>query len=53
MLSDDPLVTYQVACVYALTAKTDAGDAKKGLSTIRKAFQDGYRDLKMLRADSI
>lgn len=51
-LSDDPLITYQVGCVYALTSKANPDDTKKAFDAIRKAIGDGYRDLKMFREDS-
>src|SRR5262249_34501880 len=51
LLSDGPTVTYQLACVYALTSTTSPADREKAFALLRQAFRDGFRDLAMFEAD--
>lgn len=50
--SEDPLVRYQVACVYALSAKANPGDAGTALEHLRIAFRDRYNDFATVDADT-
>jgi hypothetical protein len=50
--SDDPCVTYQVACVYALTSRTHPADREHAIELLRTALRDGYRDAKTLTTDA-
>jgi tetratricopeptide (TPR) repeat protein len=50
-LSEDPLVTYQVACAYALTGAAHAEDLPRAIGYFRKALRDGYREFAKIEAD--
>jgi serine/threonine protein kinase/Flp pilus assembly protein TadD len=52
VLSDDPEVTYQAACVYALTSKSHAEDGKQALDLLKRAFREGFSDVTMFRSDA-
>lgn len=52
VLSSDPLVTYQAACVYALTSAKQPDDRRAALDLFRKALRDGYRDFGTIKADT-
>ena len=52
LLSDDPEVTYQAACVYALTSKSHADDGKQALDLLKRAFREGFSDVTMFRSDA-
>ncbi|MDB5308573.1 MAG: serine/threonine protein kinase, partial [Gemmataceae bacterium] len=51
LLCDDPKVTYQLGCVYAVTAATHAEDREKAFALLRQAFRDGYRDVATVDTD--
>jgi serine/threonine protein kinase/Flp pilus assembly protein TadD len=51
LLSDDWNVTYQAACVYALTSRTYPDDQKKALDLLARAFADGFRTVYKLDRD--
>ena len=51
LLSDDAEVTFQAACVYSLTSKTNPGDKAKALEFLRQAIRDGYSNLNGLGTD--
>ncbi len=51
LLSADPGVTYQVACVYALTSEAEPADRGRAVDLFRKALRDGYRNFKLIGAD--
>jgi serine/threonine protein kinase/Flp pilus assembly protein TadD len=50
-LSDDPSVTYQVACVYARTSVLKPEDRSTALGLLRQAFRDGYQELRVFETD--
>ncbi|HET6576597.1 MAG TPA: protein kinase [Fimbriiglobus sp.] len=50
-LSEEPLVTYQVACVYALTGATHPADRERAIGYFRKALRDGYTEFGTIEAD--
>ena len=52
LLSDDAQITYQAACVYALTSAKNAEDKPKAIALIRQAFREGYGDAKNLATDN-
>ena len=52
LLSGDPWVTYEAACVYALTAATHPGDWKAAEGLFRQALRDGFRDFKHIEDDA-
>jgi serine/threonine protein kinase/Flp pilus assembly protein TadD len=41
-LSDDPEITYQAGCVFALTSSAHPPDLAKALALLRQAYHDGY-----------
>lgn len=49
--SDDPTLTYQLACVYAQTSRTVPADQAKAFALLRQAFRDGFRDVAMFDKD--
>jgi serine/threonine protein kinase/tetratricopeptide (TPR) repeat protein len=51
VLSEEPLVTYQVACAYALTATKNPEDLPRAIGYFRKALRDGYRDFPLIERD--
>jgi tetratricopeptide (TPR) repeat protein len=51
VLSEEPLVTYQVACAYALTAAKNPEDLPRAIGYFRKALRDGYRDFPLIERD--
>jgi tetratricopeptide (TPR) repeat protein len=51
LLSEDWAVTYQAACVYALTSKTHPEDRKKALELLGRAYADGFRAVYKLDRD--
>jgi serine/threonine protein kinase/Flp pilus assembly protein TadD len=51
LLSKDPYVTYQLGCVYALTAADHPEDSAKALTLLRQAFRDGYSNVGQLSCD--
>jgi tetratricopeptide (TPR) repeat protein len=50
-LSDDPEVTYQAACVFALTSVGHPDDQKVAVDLLRQALRDGYSNLRGLSTD--
>jgi tetratricopeptide (TPR) repeat protein len=50
-LSEEPLVTYQVACAYALTGAAHPDDLPRALGYLRKALRDGYAEFETIEAD--
>jgi serine/threonine protein kinase/tetratricopeptide (TPR) repeat protein len=52
LLSDNPRQTYQAACVFALTSRTNPADAEQAVVYLRQAVRDGYRNLTDLNGDS-
>ncbi len=54
-LSTHPTITYQVACVYSITASFSsehaAADSSQALKYLRRACRTGYRDLLRLERD--
>ncbi len=51
LLSADPKVTYQAACVYALTSTAHPTDKAIAIDLIRKALRDGYRRFDVVETD--
>jgi eukaryotic-like serine/threonine-protein kinase len=54
-VSSDPEILYTAACVYSLTSKNEAdrqADQAEALELLRRAYKDGYRDLRGLAKDS-
>lgn len=51
-LTDNPRQTYQAACVFALTSRTNPADAEQAVVYLRQAVRDGYRNLTDLNGDS-
>ena len=51
LLSDDPEILYQAACVYSITSKTHEARPAEALELLRQAYQEGYRDLSGLAND--
>jgi serine/threonine protein kinase/tetratricopeptide (TPR) repeat protein len=51
-LTDNPRQTYQAACVFALTSRTNPADAERAVIYLRQAVRDGFRNLKDLNGDS-
>jgi hypothetical protein len=52
--SDHCSVTYQVACVYAVTsgaAEGQAADRKAAFALLRQAIRDGFQDVKRMETD--
>ena len=52
LLSDDSEVTYQAACVYALTSTKNADDRPKAIALLRQAIREGYCGVKGLATDT-
>jgi serine/threonine protein kinase/Flp pilus assembly protein TadD len=52
VLSSDPLVTYQAACVYALTSANHPEDRRLALDLFRRALRDGYREFHTITSDA-
>lgn len=48
---DDALITYQAACVYALTAATHPEDAETAIDLFRTALGKRYRDFATIESD--
>jgi tetratricopeptide (TPR) repeat protein len=51
VLSADPEVTYQAACVYSLTSKTHPADRGTALDLFRKSLREGFRKFRDIDAD--
>lgn len=51
VLSEEPLVVYQVACVYALTGADHPADRDQAVGYFRKALRLGYEDWKTIGSD--
>ena len=51
LLSGDPKVTYQAACVYSLTSATNPADKAIALELFVKALRDGYRLFNVVEKD--
>ncbi|MCI0705049.1 MAG: protein kinase [Planctomycetia bacterium] len=51
LLSSDPEITYQAACVYSLTSANTPEDREIALNLLRQALRDGYSDTKCLATD--
>lgn len=51
MLGSDPEVTYQAACVYAITAASHPEDRDRSLALFRACLRDGYRKFAYIRTD--
>ena len=50
--SDDPLVRYQVACVYAILSKNTPDDAGIALEHLRVALRENYADFANIDSDT-
>jgi serine/threonine protein kinase/Flp pilus assembly protein TadD len=50
-LSNDPGMTYKLACVYALTSKDHPADADRAIRLLGQAFTAGFRDLRSIEKD--
>lgn len=50
--SDDPLVRYQVACVYAILSKGNADDTRIALDHLRVALREKFADFATIDADA-
>jgi tetratricopeptide (TPR) repeat protein len=50
-LCKDPEVTYQAACVYALTAKDNPDDRVMAVALLERALKDGYRNVTGIKTD--
>ena len=50
--SDDPLVRYQVACVYAILSKDSPDDARIALDHLRVALREKFADFATIDADT-
>lgn len=50
-LSNDPGVTYQVTCVYALTAATNPDDRATAIDLLLRAYREGFKDVSKLDLD--
>lgn len=50
-LSEDPAITYQHACVYALTSATHPGDRDTAMKHLREAFTAGYTNVGRFNTD--
>ncbi|CAN5643584.1 hypothetical protein BH11PLA2_BH11PLA2_15950 [soil metagenome] len=51
-LGSDPLVTYQAACVFALTAAEENKDRERAYSLLRQSLRDGYRRFDEIQIDA-
>jgi serine/threonine protein kinase/Flp pilus assembly protein TadD len=51
VLSEEPLVVYQVACVYALTGADHPADLPRAVGYFRKALRGGYREFQTIDTD--
>ena len=51
LLSSEPRVIYQAACVYALTGKKHPEDLTIAIDLLRKSIREGYRDLVVINSD--
>lgn len=51
LLSGDPEIVYQAACVYALTSPQDADDVATALGYFRQCLRDGYRQFNHIEQD--
>jgi serine/threonine protein kinase/tetratricopeptide (TPR) repeat protein len=51
LLSADPEITYQAACVYSLTSVNTPDDRDKALALLRQALRDGFCNVSSLKTD--
>jgi tetratricopeptide (TPR) repeat protein len=52
LLSDDSHITYQAACVYAITSAKNDDDRPKAIALLRQALRAGYSDMRNLATDA-
>ena len=53
LLTDNhPRQTYQAACVFALTSRTNPADAERAVVYLRQSVRDGYRNLDDFNKDT-
>lgn len=50
-LTDDDVVTYRIACVYALTSRTHPEDRKQAFALLKKAIRSGHLDVRAYETD--
>ncbi len=51
LLSNDPMVTYQAACTYALTSEKTPADRPVAIEFLRKSLRDGFDDFEGMKID--
>ncbi len=52
LLSNDPMVTYQAACTYALTSVKTPADQPLAIEFLRKSLRDGFDKFDILENDT-